>query len=134
MHSVEKHKIFYREKSVMLRVFENRVLRSIFGPKIDEITWEWRKLPNEEFNDLYSSHNIVWVIKSGRIRWAEHVSRMGERRDVYRVLVEKPEGRGPLGRPRRRWEDNIKIYLHEVGSGAWTGSIWLRLGTGGRHL
>jgi len=95
-------------------VFENRVLRGIFGAKRDEVTEEWRKLHNEELNDLYSSPNIVRVIKSKRMRWAEHVACMGERRGVYRVLVGKPEGKRPVGRPRRRWEDNIKMDLQEV--------------------
>jgi hypothetical protein len=119
---------------VILGVFENRVLRKIFGPKSDEITGEWRNLHNEELNDLYSSRDIVRVIKSERIRLAGHIARMEEMRGVYRVLVEKPEGRGRLGRPRRRWEDNIKMDNQEVGRGAWTGSIWLRTGTGGGHL
>jgi len=83
-----------------LRVFENRVLRSIFGPKRDEVTWEWRKLHNEEHNVLYSSPSIVRVITSRR--WAGHVARMGEGRGVYRVLVRKPAGKRPQGRPRRR--------------------------------
>jgi len=87
-------------------VFENRVLRRIFGPKRAEVTREWRKLHNEELNDLYCSPNIVRVIKSERMRLAGHVARMGERRGVYRVLVGKPEGKRPLGRPRRRWEFN----------------------------
>jgi hypothetical protein len=91
-----------------LRVFENRVLRGIFGSKKDEIAGEWRKLHNEELDDLYCSPNIVRVTKS-RIRWVGHVARMAERRSVYRVLVGKPEGQSPLGRPRRRWEDNIKM-------------------------
>ena len=86
-----------------LRVFENRVLRKIFGPKRDEVTGGWRELHNEEFNDLYSSSSIVQVIKSRRIRWAGNVARMGERRGVFRVLVGKPGGKRPLGRPRRRW-------------------------------
>jgi len=98
-----------------LAVFENRVLRRIFGPKRDEVTGEWRKLHNEEFNYLYSSPNIVRVRKSRRMRWAWHVARMGEARGVYRVLVGKPEGKRQLGRPRRRWEDNIKMDLQEVG-------------------
>ena len=85
-----------------LRVFENRVLRRIFGTKTDEVTGEWRKLHNEELNDLYSSPNIVRVIKSRRTRWAGHVARMGERRGVYRVLVDKPVGKRSLGRPRCR--------------------------------
>jgi len=100
-----------------LRVFENRVLRRIFGPKRDEVTGEWRKLHNEELNNLYSSPNIVWVIKSRRMIWAGHVARMGEGRGVYRALAGKPEGRRPLGRPRRRWEDTIRMDLREVGCG-----------------
>jgi hypothetical protein len=99
-----------------LRVFENRRLRRIFGPKKNEVTGEWRKLHNEELNGLYSLPNIVLVIKSRRLRWAGHVARMGEGRGVHRVLVRKPEGKRPLGRPRRRWEDNVRIDLQEVGS------------------
>jgi len=97
-----------------LRVFENRVLRRIFGPKRDEVI-EWRKLHNEEPNDLYAFPNIVRVIKSRRKRWVWHVPRMGERRDVYRVLVGKPKEKRPLGRPRCRRKDNIKMDLKEVG-------------------
>jgi len=85
-----------------LRVFENMVLKRIFGPRRDEVTREWRRLHNEELNDLYSSPNIVRVIKSRRIRWTGHVARMGEGKGVYRVLVGKPEGKRPLGRPRRK--------------------------------
>ena len=88
-----------------LRVYEKRVLRRIFGLKRDEVTREWRKLHTEELNDLYCSASIVRVIKSIRMRWAGHVARRGERRGVYRVLVGKPEGNRPLGRPMRRWED-----------------------------
>jgi hypothetical protein len=118
-----------------LRVFENRVLRKIFGPKRDGVTGEWRRLRNEELNDLYSSPNIIRVTKSRRMRWAGHVARMGEGRGAYRVLVGRPEVRRPLGRPRRRWDDNIKMNLQEVGwGGAWTGLIWLRIGTGGGLL
>jgi hypothetical protein len=108
-----------------LRVFENRVLRRIFGPRRDEVTGEWRRLHNGELTDLYSSPNIVRVIKSSRMRWAGHVARRGERRGAYRVLVGKPEGRRLLGRPRRRWGDNIKTDLREVGCGCgldWAGS------------
>jgi hypothetical protein len=94
-----------------LRVFENKVLRRIFGPKSDEVTGEWRRLHNKELHALYSSPIIIRVIKSRRLRWAGHVARMGARRDAYRALVGKPEGRRPLGRPRRRWEDNIKMDL-----------------------
>ena len=97
-----------------LRVFKNRVLRRVFGPKRDEVTGEWRKLYNEELSDLYSLPNIVRVVKSRRMRWAGHVSRMGEGRGVHRVLLGKPEGKRPLGRPRRRREDNIKMDLQEV--------------------
>jgi hypothetical protein len=84
-------------------VFENRVLRRIFGPKRDEATGDWRRTHNEELNDLYSSPNIIRVIKLKRIRWAGHVARMGEKRGAYRILVGRPEGRCPLGIPRRRW-------------------------------
>jgi len=95
-------------------VLEKRVLRRIFGPKREEVIREWRKLRNEELNDLHCSLNIVRVIKSRTMRWAGHVARMGEKRGVCRVLVGKPEGKRPLGRPRRRWEDNIKMDLQEV--------------------
>jgi len=107
-----------------LRVFESSVLWRIFGPKRDEVTGEWRKLHNEELNDLYCSTNIVRVIKSRRMRWAGHVAGMGEKRGVYRVLVGKPEGMKLLGRPRRRWEDNIKMDLQEVECG---GMDWIEL-------
>jgi len=100
-----------------LRVFENMVLRRIFGPRKDEVTGEWRRLHNEKLNDLYSSPNIVRVIKSRRTRWAGRVARMGVERWVYRVLVGKPEGQRPLGRPRRRWVDNIWMDLQEVECG-----------------
>jgi hypothetical protein len=100
-----------------LRVFENRVLRRVFGPRRDQVTGEWRKLHNEELNDLDSLPNIVRVVKSRRMRWAGHVARMGEERGVHRVWVGKPEGKRPLGRPRRRWEDNIKMDVREVGGG-----------------
>jgi len=100
-----------------LRMFENMVLRRIFGPRKDEVTGEWRRLHNEELNDLYSSSNIVRVIKLGRMRWAGHVTPMGEERGVYRVLVGKPEGKRPLGRPRHRWVNNIRMDLQEVGCG-----------------
>jgi hypothetical protein len=92
-----------------LRVFENRVLRRIFGPKREEGR-SWRKLHNDELNNLYSSPNIVKVIKSRRMRWTGHVAGMGEGRVVYRVLVGRPERMRPLGRPRRRWDNNIKMY------------------------
>jgi hypothetical protein len=98
-------------------MFGNRVSSRIFGSKRDEVTGEWRKLHNEELNDLYSSPNFIWAIKSRRTRWAGHVAGMGERRGVYRVLVGKPEGKRPLGRPRRRRKGNIKRDLQEVGGG-----------------
>ena len=107
-----------------LRLFENRVLRTIFGPKRVKVTREWRKLHNEELNDLYRSPNIVRVNKSRRMRWAGHVARMGEGRGVYRVLVGKNERQRPLGRPRHRWEDSIKMDLQEVGCG---GMDWIEL-------
>jgi hypothetical protein len=100
-----------------LRVFENMVLRRIFGPRRDEVTEEWRRLHNEELNDLYCSPNIVRVIKWRRIRWAGQVARMGEERGVYSGLVEKPEGKRPLGRPRHRWVGIIRMDLQEVGCG-----------------
>jgi hypothetical protein len=100
-----------------LKVFENRELRRVFGPKRDEVTGEWRKLQNEKLNDLYFLPNIVGVVKSRRMRWAGNVARMGEGRGVHRILVGKPEGTRPLGRPRLRWEDNIKMDLQEVGGG-----------------
>jgi len=100
------------------------VLRRIFGPKRDEVTGEWRKLHNEELNDLYCSSNIVRVIKWRRMRWVGHVAHMGDEWGVYRVLVGKPEGKRPLGRPRHRWEGNIRVDLQEVGCG---GMDWIEL-------
>jgi hypothetical protein len=98
-------------EELRLRVFKNRVLRRILGPKKDEVKGEWGRLHDDELYALYSSPNIIRVIKSRRLRWAGHVTRVGERRGAYRALVRKPEGRRPLGRPRRRREDNIKIDL-----------------------
>jgi hypothetical protein len=109
-------------------VFENRVLRRIFGTRRDEVTEDWRKLHNEELHNLYSSQNIIRMNKSRRMRWAGHVARMGEMRTAYRILMGKPEGRRPLGRPRRRWVDNIKMDLREIG---WDGMDWIdRTGSG----
>jgi len=116
LYGCETWSLTFREEH-RLRVFENRVLRRVFGPKRDEVTGEWRKLHNEELGDVYSLSNIVRVVKSRRMRWAGHVACMGERRGVHRVIVGKPEGKRPLGRPRRRWEDNIKMDLQEVGEG-----------------
>jgi hypothetical protein len=96
-----------------MRVFDNRVSRRIFGPMRDEVTGEWRKLRDEP-KDLYSSRSVVGVIKSRKMSWAGHVARMGEERGVHRVLVGKPEGMRLLRRPRRRWEDNIKMNIQEV--------------------
>jgi len=100
-------------EELTLRVFENRILRRIFGPKRDKVTGEWRKLHIEEL-DVYSSTNIIWVIKSRRMRWAGHVALMEERRSAYRFLVGKPEGKEPLRRPRHIWKDNIKMDFQEV--------------------
>jgi hypothetical protein len=113
-----------------LTVFENRLLRKIFGPKRDEVTREWRKLYKEKLNDLYSSPNIFRVKKSRRMRWAGHVARMGERRGIYRVLLGKPEGQRLLGRPRHilRW------IFRKCDVEVWTGSSWLSTGTGGGPL
>jgi hypothetical protein len=111
----------------MLKVFENMALRRIFGPRRDEVTGEWRKLHNEELNDLYSSPNMVRVIKSRRLRWVGHIACMGERRGLYRVLVGKPVGKRPFRRVMLRW-----IFRKED-VGLWTGSTWLRKGTFGFH-
>ena len=116
LYGCESWSLTLREEC-RLRVFENGVLRRIFGPKRAKVTGEWRKLHNEELKGLYSSPNIMRVIKSRRMRWAGHVARMGVGRGVYRVLVGKPEGKRTLGRPRRRWEDNIRMDLQEVGLG-----------------
>jgi hypothetical protein len=104
-------------------LFENRVLR-IFGLKRDEVTGEWRKLHNEELRDLYSSPSIIKIIMSRRMRWAGHVAEMGEKRNAYRLLVGKPEGERPLGRPRCWWVDNIRMDLGEVG---WGDVDWIGL-------
>jgi hypothetical protein len=109
-------------------VFENRVLRRIFGPKRDEVIGEWRKLHNEELHNLYSSPNIIRQMKLRQMRWVGHVAHMGEERKLYKVLVGKPEGKRPLGRPRQRWEDGIRMDLGENGLGVWIGFDWLRIG------
>ena len=116
MYGCETWSLTLREER-KLKVFENIVLRRIFGPMRDVVTGEWRRLHNEELNDLYCSPNIVREIKSRRMGWAGHVARIGEDRGVYRVLVGKLEGRRPLGRRRRRWVDNIRTDLQEVGCG-----------------
>jgi hypothetical protein len=96
-------------------VSESRVLRRIFAPKRDEVTAGWRKLHNEELHNLYSSPSIIRMMRSRRMRWAGHVARMGEKRIIYRILMGYPEGKRPLGRPRRRWVNNVKIDLREIG-------------------
>jgi hypothetical protein len=104
-------------------VFENRLLRRIFGPKRDEVTGEWRKLHNEELHDLYSSPSVIRIIKA-RMKWVGNAARMGEKRNAYRLFVGKPEGGRPLGRPRRRWMDNIRMDLVEV---RWGDVDWIGL-------
>jgi hypothetical protein len=117
-----------------MRVFVNRVLRGIFESKRDEVTGEWRKLHNEELNDLYCSFNIIRVIKSGIMRWAGHLARIGERRDVCRVLVGKSKGNGTFGTPRHRWEYNTKMDLHEMECRSMDLIDLAKVRTGGRHL
>jgi hypothetical protein len=121
LYGCETWSLTFRDEQ-RLRFFENRVLR-IFGPKREE-DGSWRKLQNDELHSLYSSPNIVRVIKSRRMRWAGHVARMGEERGVYRVLVGRPDGKRPLGRPRRRWEDNIKMERMVIGI---DGVNWIQL-------
>jgi hypothetical protein len=106
-----------------LRLFENKVLRGIFGSKRDEVTGGWRKLRNGELQNLYSSPSIIRMLKSRRMRWAGHVSRMWEKRNACRILVRR-DGKRPQGRPRRKWVDNIKIDLREIG---WNGTDWIDL-------
>jgi hypothetical protein len=106
-----------------LRVFQKSVLRKIFGPKMEE-DGSWRKLHNDELHSLYSSPNVFRVIKSRKMKWVGHVAHMGEGRGVYMVLVRRPEGKRPLGRPRRKWEDNIELDLREIGI---DGANWIQL-------
>jgi hypothetical protein len=112
------------DSGILLKVFENRVLRRIFGPKRDEVTGGWRKLYNESLHYLYASPSVIRMIKSKTMIWAVHVARRGEKRNAYRLLVEDPEGKKPLGRSRRRWVDNIKMNLREIG---WGGMDWIDL-------
>jgi hypothetical protein len=113
LYGCETWSLTLREEHI-LRVFENRVLRIIFGPKRDEVTGDWRKLHNEELHNLYSPPSIIRTNKSRRMRWAGYVARMGEKRNARRILMGKPEGSRPLGRPRRRWVGNIKTDLREI--------------------
>jgi hypothetical protein len=106
----------------------------IFGPKRDQVTGERRKLQSRELHNLYSSLDITRQIKSMRTRWAGHVARVGAGRNVYRVLVGKPEGKRPLERPRRRWEDGIKMDIRDIGWGVWSGFTWLGTGVSGGLL
>jgi hypothetical protein len=131
LHGCETWSLTLREEQ-MLSLFENRLLRRRFGPNRDKVTGNLRRLHNEKLNDLYSSPNIR-VIKSRRMRWVGHVSRMGERRGAYRILVGRPEGRRPLGRPRCSWDDNSKMDVQERW-GAWTGLRWFMLRTRGGLL
>ena len=117
-----------------LRVFENRVLRRVFWRKRDELTGEWRKLLSKKLNDLYSSPNIVRVIKSRRMEWTDHVTGMRERRGVHRVLVGKPEGRDHLEDPVVGGRIILRWIFRKWNVGVWTESSWLRIGTVGRHL
>jgi hypothetical protein len=122
LYGCETWSLILREEN-RLRVFENRVLRKISGTKRDEVIEGWRKLHNEELHNLYCSPSIIRIIKS-RMRWAGQVARMGAKRKAYRILVGKPEGKRPLGRPTRRWEDNIRMDLREIGRG---GMDWIDL-------
>ncbi|KAJ4434356.1 hypothetical protein ANN_22915 [Periplaneta americana] len=123
LYGCETWTLTLREEQTLM-VFENKVLRIIFGAKRDEATGQWRKLHNAELHALYTSPDIIRNIKSRHLRWVRHVARMGESRNSYRVSVGRPEGKRPLGRPRRRWEDNIKMDLREVGC---DGRDWINL-------
>ena len=132
LYGCETWSVTLREEC-RLRVFENRILRRIFGPKRDE-NEELRRLHNEELRSLYRSPNIVRVIKSRRLRWTGHVASMVEGRSAFKILTGRPAGKRPLGRPRRRWEDNIGMDLEEIGINAGIGLIRLRIGTIGEPL
>ena len=114
--------VSYIKGGTRLRVFENRILRRILGPKRDD-NGEWRRLHNEELHSLYRSPNIVRVIESRRVRWAGHIARMEEGRSAFKMLTGKPTGKRPLGCPTRRWEDNIRMDLKEIGINEPSGSI-----------
>jgi hypothetical protein len=117
-----------------LVVFENRVLRRIFGPKRDEVTGGCRKLHNKELHNVYFSQSVIRTMKSRRMIWAGHVARMDENRNAYRLFLGNTEGKRPLGRSRRRCVDNIKIDVGEIGCTVWTGLVCLRIATTGRFL
>jgi hypothetical protein len=123
LHGCETWSLTLREEH-RLRVFENRVLRRMFRPKRDEMIGSWRKVHNEELHNLYCSPSIIRIIKSRKMRWTGHVARMGEKGNAYRILVGKPEVKRALGRPRRRWENNIRMDLREIG---WGGMDWIDL-------
>jgi hypothetical protein len=133
MYGCETWSLILREEH-RLRIFKNRVLRRLLRPKRDEESGECRKLHNEELNDMYRLPTTLQVITPRKMRWARHVASMGKGRGVYRVLVGKPEGKRPLEIPGRKWEDNIRMDLHKVGCGVWTGLSWLRIETGHGHL
>jgi hypothetical protein len=133
LYGCETWSLVLREEN-RLRVFENRVLRRIFGPKRDEVMGEWRTLHSGELHNLCTSSDTIRQIKSRRMRWVGHVARIGEWRKVYKFLVENPEGKRPLERRRRRWKDEIKMDLREIGWGVWSGLTRLRIGTAGRFL
>jgi hypothetical protein len=122
--------LFALREERRLRAFDNRLLSEIFGPKRDEVTGDWRRLHDEELSGLCFPPNIVRVIQWRSMRWAGHVARMGKTGGAFRVLVGRPEGKKPLERLSHRWEDNIKIYLQEVGCGTLTGLMLLRTWTG----
>jgi hypothetical protein len=119
--------------SLFLKI-HGTLLKRIFGPKVDEVTGNWRKLHKDGLHNLYSSTNIITLMKTRRKSWAGHVARMGETRNAYRILMGKPEGRRPLGRPRRGWVDNIKIDLRKIDWMVWSESVWFGIGTSGGLL
>jgi hypothetical protein len=126
LYGCETWSLTLREKH-RLTLFENRVLRRLFGPKRDEVTGGWRKHHNEELHNLHSSPNIIRIIKSRKLRWTGRVAQMEKKSNAYRILVEKPEGKRPIGRQRRRWVDDIQIYLRET---EWVGMGWIDLAQG----
>jgi hypothetical protein len=132
-YGCETWSLTLREEHI-LRVFENRVLRRIFGPKRDEVIGGWTKLHNEEPHNLYSSPSIIRIIRTKKMRWAVHVVRMWQKRNACRILVGEPEGKRPLRRSRCRWVDNTKWILEKQDGIVWIGLIWLRVGTSGGLL